>query len=97
MLSDFERADRIGQFWGYPETRTFAELLATDRARSMKHTTIDRRESRLTFVHLEQDWSYPEALIRSPSQSNRWSGWQGTTSSCGSSRIACASAAEPPT
>jgi hypothetical protein len=27
MLPDFERADRIGEFWGYPKTRTFAELL----------------------------------------------------------------------
>jgi hypothetical protein len=27
MLPDFERADRIGEFWGHPETRTFAELL----------------------------------------------------------------------
>ena len=27
MLPDFERADRIGQFWSYPESRTFAELL----------------------------------------------------------------------
>jgi hypothetical protein len=26
-LPDFERADRIGEFWGYPESRTFAELL----------------------------------------------------------------------
>jgi hypothetical protein len=26
-LSDFDRADRIGQFWGNPKTRTFAELL----------------------------------------------------------------------
>jgi hypothetical protein len=24
---DFERADRIGEFWGSPESRTFAELL----------------------------------------------------------------------
>jgi len=24
---DFERADRIGEFWGYPESRIFAELL----------------------------------------------------------------------
>jgi hypothetical protein len=23
----FERADRIGEFWGNPKTRTFAELL----------------------------------------------------------------------
>jgi hypothetical protein len=27
MLPDHDRADRIGEFWGYPETRTFAELL----------------------------------------------------------------------
>ena len=27
MLPDFERADRIGEFWGYPESATFAELL----------------------------------------------------------------------
>jgi hypothetical protein len=26
-LPDFDRADRIGEFWGYPETRAFAELL----------------------------------------------------------------------
>jgi hypothetical protein len=27
MLPDFERADRIGEFWSYSESRTFAELL----------------------------------------------------------------------
>ena len=27
MLPDFERADRIGESWGYPESRAFAELL----------------------------------------------------------------------
>jgi hypothetical protein len=27
MLPDFERADRIGECWGYPESRAFAELL----------------------------------------------------------------------
>jgi hypothetical protein len=27
MLPDFERADRIGEFWGYPESRAFPELL----------------------------------------------------------------------
>jgi hypothetical protein len=26
MLPDFERADRIGEFWSYPQSRTFAEL-----------------------------------------------------------------------
>jgi hypothetical protein len=27
MLPDFDRVDRIGEFWGHPETRTFGELL----------------------------------------------------------------------
>ena len=27
MHPDFERADRIGEFWSYPESRTFGELL----------------------------------------------------------------------
>lgn len=27
MLPDFGRADRIGLFWSYPESRAFAELL----------------------------------------------------------------------
>ena len=27
MLPDFERADRLGEFWSYPQSRTFAELL----------------------------------------------------------------------
>jgi hypothetical protein len=31
MLSDFERADRIGEFWSYTQNRTFAELLIRRR------------------------------------------------------------------
>jgi len=27
MLPDLDRAERIGEFWSYPESRTFAELL----------------------------------------------------------------------
>jgi hypothetical protein len=27
MLRDFDRADRIGEFWASPETRTFGDLL----------------------------------------------------------------------
>ena len=27
MLSDLDRAERIGEFWFYPQSRTFAELL----------------------------------------------------------------------
>jgi hypothetical protein len=35
MLPDFDRADRIGEFWGYTETRTFGELL-TDLERTRR-------------------------------------------------------------
>ena len=27
MLPDLERAERIGEFWSHPQSRTFAELL----------------------------------------------------------------------
>jgi hypothetical protein len=27
MLPDLDRAERIGEFWGHPKTRTFGELL----------------------------------------------------------------------
>jgi hypothetical protein len=27
MLPDFDRADRIGEFWSYPQSRGFAEIL----------------------------------------------------------------------
>ena len=27
MLPDFDRADRIGEFWSYPQSPIFAELL----------------------------------------------------------------------
>jgi hypothetical protein len=27
MLPDLERAERIGEFWSYPQSRNFAELL----------------------------------------------------------------------
>jgi len=30
MLPDFERADRIGEFSGYPQSRAFALLLIFD-------------------------------------------------------------------
>ena len=49
MLPDFERADRIGEFWGYPESRAFAELLIdceedrTSSGRAGRHVAGDRR------------------------------------------------------
>jgi hypothetical protein len=49
-LPDFERADRIGKFWGYPESRAFAELL------------IDCEEDRVlraVLVGMLREWDRP--------------------------------------
>jgi hypothetical protein len=46
MLSDFERADRIGEFWSYPESRAFSELLIDceeDRALRARHVYVSAR------------------------------------------------------
>jgi hypothetical protein len=39
MLPDFERADRIGEFWSYPESRAFAELL-TEENRTLRAVLV---------------------------------------------------------
>ena len=46
MLPDIERADRIGEFWGYPESRAFAELLIDCE---------EDRTLRATFVGMLRD------------------------------------------
>jgi len=34
MLPDFEKAERIGEFWGYPESRAFWSQLLSRRTAS---------------------------------------------------------------
>jgi hypothetical protein len=42
MLPDFERADRIGSYWGNPNTRTFAELLIDcEEDRTLRRCWLD--------------------------------------------------------
>jgi hypothetical protein len=36
MLPDLERAERIGEFWSYPQSRTFAELLIDCEDRTLR-------------------------------------------------------------
>src|SRR6476646_10839565 len=43
MLPDFERADRVGEFWSYPESGTFAELLI-----DCEEDRLRRRSPRVT-------------------------------------------------
>jgi hypothetical protein len=60
MLPDFDRADRIGEFWSYPESRAFAELLIDceeDRVlRAVLVGMLREDESR------EQPWPFEAVL-----------------------------------
>ena len=40
MLPDFERADRIGEFWGYPESRSFPELIDCEEDRTLRAVLV---------------------------------------------------------
>jgi hypothetical protein len=51
MLPDFERAAPIGEFWSYPQSRSFAELLIDcEEDRVLRAVLVGMlREARRTF------------------------------------------------
>ena len=55
MLPDFERAARIGEFWSYPRSRTFAELLVDcEEDRTLRAVLVrmlrDRDRGRFGYI-----------------------------------------------
>ena len=72
MLPDFERADRIGEFWSYPESRTFAELLIDcEEDRTLRAVLVGMlREADVTEGPLETS-SFPGLAFDGPHR-HRW-------------------------
>ena len=62
MLPDFERVDRIGEFWAYPESRAFAELLIdlseeTEAAPDPLEILVERVERDTLQLRSDDDWT----------------------------------------
>jgi hypothetical protein len=68
MLPDFERADLIGEFWGYPKTRTFAELLIDCEEDTPGGTRWDARRGATGFLPVAGPTVSPRrrAVLTSP-------------------------------
>ena len=60
MLPDFERADRIGEFWGYRESRTIGLVMFSPWAKA--YQTPDspfgwtQAEQAKRDLHTDEDW-----------------------------------------
>jgi hypothetical protein len=73
MLPHLERAERIGEFWGYPESRSFAELLIDcDEDRTLRMVLVGmlreagpRWPRRTRIARAEESRSRPAQSLRS--------------------------------
>src|SRR4029453_15354261 len=63
MFPDFDRADAIGEFWGYPESRAFAELLIDcEEDRTLRGGVVGMlREGGKRFVAVDGRTGSPRA------------------------------------
>ena len=70
MLPEFERADRIGEFWGYPESRTFAELLIDcEEAQTLRAVPVGMlREAERDADRALSQWSVGKHSGTGPAQ-----------------------------
>jgi hypothetical protein len=58
MLPDFDRADRIGEFWSYPESRAFAELLIDlEEDKAARARAAGRDGAAVALIQAERGWA----------------------------------------
>ena len=56
MLPDFERADRIGEFWSYPESRAFAEpLIDCEEDRTLRAVVVGMLREADRWIQADDD------------------------------------------
>jgi hypothetical protein len=75
MLPDFDRVDRIGEFWASPETRSFGELLI-----DLEEDKAARAVGFGLLREMERKWHEPGSRHRSGGPLGSSSGTTGTKS-----------------